>query len=64
MCILYYTGVHKVFHSKEQLSLIKPLELALLDISGKVEPAIPGSAMTIAFLEDLTAKSDVIPIKN
>ena len=42
---------------------IKLLELIHLDISGKVEPVISASAMTIAFLEDLTAKSEVIPIK-
>ena len=42
---------------------MKPLELVHLDISEKVEPAMSGSAMIIAFLDDFTAKSDVMQSK-
>ena len=41
-----------------------PLELIHLDISGKVEPSLGGNMYTIGFLDDFTAKSDVIMIKS
>ena len=40
-----------------------PLELAHLDISGEVDESPAGFKYTVAFLDDYTAKSDVMFIK-
>ena len=40
----------------------RPLHLIHLDISGPVRPSLAGSTLTVAFLDDFSAKSDVYMI--
>ena len=42
----------------------RPLEIVHLDISRKVEVSLHGYRYTVAFLDDFTAKSDVLFAKN